>query len=475
MTMTSIHATDEETPLLQDQPRKKTPLPWFQLWLVILLQMGESMTAQVISPFAPQLIRDLGVAGGDETKVGYYVGMMYSVFFLTEACTVLHWSQLSDKIGRKPAILIGTFGLSISMYYFGLSTTFLGVIFSRASNGALNGNIAVMKSMVTELTDSTNIAQAFAYNSLAWASGATLGPFIGGLLARPAERFPSIFGDNAFLKKHPYFLPCAVPATYSACAWLIAYLFLKETVQQPISIRELVFKSANKSRPSTNPDTIITENTNRPLPLKSLLVTRVVVAGFNYVFLSLVDISFRVVQPLFLSTPIALGGLGLPPSTIGSILSFFGIIHGIFQVFFFARINDRWGPKRVFLAGIGVGIPLYLFFPAINYLASTQGLTPVVWATVFVQATLSIPLNCAYGAIFIFIAAATPNKASVGATNGLCQVAVCVARGLGPGIVSSLFSLSIAHGWFGGYFVYYIFVMVVGVALFVGSKLPHSL
>lgn len=93
MTMTSIHATDEETPLLQDQPRKKTPLPWFQLWLVILLQMGESMTAQVISPFVPQvsmimngssnglsiriqLIRDLGVAGGDETKVGYYVGMM---------------------------------------------------------------------------------------------------------------------------------------------------------------------------------------------------------------------------------------------------------------------------------------------------------------------------------------------------------------------------------------------------------------
>jgi len=42
--------------------------------------------------------------------------------------TVLHWSRLSDIIGRKPVLLIGLFGLSLSMYCFGLSKTFWGLV-----------------------------------------------------------------------------------------------------------------------------------------------------------------------------------------------------------------------------------------------------------------------------------------------------------------------------------------------------------
>ena len=60
--------------------------------------------------------------------VGYYVGLMQSLFFATQAATVLHWSRLSDIVGRKPVLLIGLFGLSISMYCFGLSKTFWGLV-----------------------------------------------------------------------------------------------------------------------------------------------------------------------------------------------------------------------------------------------------------------------------------------------------------------------------------------------------------
>jgi len=51
---------------------------------------------------------------------------------------------------------------------------------------------------------------------------------IGGALSRPAERFPNLFGNNEFLKEYPYFLPCAVPATFTVVAWLVAFFFLKE-------------------------------------------------------------------------------------------------------------------------------------------------------------------------------------------------------------------------------------------------------
>ena len=51
-----------------------------------------------------------------------------SLFYATQACTVMHWGGLSDRIGRKPVILTGLFGLSLSMYCFALSKTFLGFI-----------------------------------------------------------------------------------------------------------------------------------------------------------------------------------------------------------------------------------------------------------------------------------------------------------------------------------------------------------
>ncbi|KAG5637550.1 hypothetical protein H0H81_004181 [Sphagnurus paluster] len=281
--------------------------------------------------------------------------------------------------------------------------------------------------MMVELTDSTNIAQAYAYMPIAWSTGGTLGPIIGGSLARPAERFPHLFGDNEFLKKYPYFLPCAVPATFTAIAWLVTFLFLKETVKTPVSVSSILKLRKGKNGADTKPqiagDSIMDlPEPDKPLSLKALLTPRVLVAAGNYATLSLVDIAFRAIQPLFFSTPIALGGLGLPPPAIGNILSLYGVFNGIIQVFFFARIHDYFGSKKTFVGGMLCAFPSFIAFPVINYMARAQGLGTAVWVAVGVQTFISIGMTLSYGAIFIFIAAASPNRASLGATNGLSQV-----------------------------------------------------
>ena len=143
--------------------------------------------------------------------------------------------------------------------------------------------------------------------------------------------------------------------------------------------------------------------TEKPLPLRALLTRRVIIAAGNYASLSLVDISFRAIQPLFLSTPIHLGGLGLPPSTIGNILSIFGVLNGVFQIFFFARINDRWGSKRVFFSGVASGIPVFALFPVINYLARHNGYSTTVWIAVGFQIVISIALSLSFGPYFYFV------------------------------------------------------------------------
>ncbi|KAF8896544.1 member of major facilitator superfamily multidrug-resistance, DHA1 sub-family, partial [Infundibulicybe gibba] len=462
---------DEETPLLHSQYVKETPLPWFQLSIVLVLQLAEPLTSQVIYPFAP---RDLGI---NEGQVGYYVGLMQSLFYLTQAMTCR----------PKPVILTGLFGLSLSMYCFGLSRTFWGLVLSRSLNGALNGNIGVIKSMMAEMTDTTNIAQVYAYMPIAWSTGGTLGPIIGGSLSRPAERFPHLFGNNEFLKKYPYFLPCAVPATFSALAWVVVFVFLKETVASPVPLSQILRLQKEKtdltSPNATNPRELSapsvplkqtsTAIAEKPLPLRLLLTPRVIIAAGNYAFLSLVDIAYRAIQPLFLSTPIELGGLGLPPPTIGNLLSIFGILNGIFQVFFFAGIHDRWGSKKVFIAGIASAIPVFILFPIISHLAQSRGLSTTVWTLVILQIVISIPLSLSYGAIFIFISAASPNRASLGATNGLSQMSVSIMRAIGPAAANSMFSLSIVKNYLGGYLVYYILVVVVGASILVASRLPR--
>jgi hypothetical protein len=140
------------------------------------------------------------------------------------------------------------------------------------------------------------------------------------------------------------------------------------------------------------------QSVEEPTSLRSLLTYEVVLlASANNAFLSLVDISYRAIQPVFLSTPIEIGGLGLAPPTIGKILSALGIFDGIFQFCFFAKIHDRWGLKRVFMAGLMSAILCFALFPVINMLARQQGYSPVVWMAVGVQLQLSMILNLSFG------------------------------------------------------------------------------
>ncbi|KAF9219758.1 MFS general substrate transporter [Gyrodon lividus] len=485
----SSHLMDEETPLLRQQvqdtqgtisKKQRTPLPWRQLSILMLLQVSEPITSQVIAPFLPQLIRDIGITNGEDSRVGYYVGLMYSLFFLTEACTIFHWSRVSDQIGRKPVLLTGLFGLSVSMYCFGLATTFWGLVLSRCLNGALNGNIGVMKSMVAEITDSTNMAQAYGILPFSWAFGSTVGPLIGGSLAKPADRFPEIFGNSAFLNKYPYFLPCSVPATVTALFWLITFIFLKETTKPTKTLKQYVFGGKPMLRVDSpaprNPHTGPTSKTeDRQLTFRALLVRPVLIAAGSYATFSLVDMAFRAVVPVFYATPIEMGGLNLDPPAIGTILSLLGISGGVLVWMFFAPMHDWLGAKKMFLVAVSACLPMIALFPVINFVARDQGLNNVVWCLVGLQMALSIFASLAFGVTFMFINAAAPNRASIGATNGLAQMIVSVMRAVGPAVVNSAFSLSIEQHIMGGYLAYWVLAGMVLITLWVGSLLPQNL
>ncbi|KIY45865.1 MFS general substrate transporter [Fistulina hepatica ATCC 64428] len=460
---------DEETPLLPyssemvESMRRRTPLPLLAIAITYFLQVCEPLTSQSIYPYINQLVRELDVTGGDERRVGYYAGLIESIFFATEAVCVLHWSRASDHVGRKPILLIGTFGSMTSMLCFGLSRTFWALVVSRALTGLLNGNTGVMKSIMGELTDSTNRAEAFAPMPLVWSLGSTLGPLIGGTLSRPHDNFPGVFRAQ-FWQEYPYFLPCAVTAGYVACAFLLTLTLFKENLQ-------------------TIPKGHRRNASERPVPIRKLLTYPVIISISNYTALAFLGVMLNALLPLFLSTHRVYGGLGLSASLIGYLLAAYGASSGIFQIFFFAKIIRRLGEKRVFVAGISMFIPVFSLMPIISRLArtsesqdafasSSQALSPVVWVLIAAMLTCLAFMDLAYGAIFMFITTASPNRASLGATNGLSQASVSTFRAVGPALASSLFSFTLEHNVLGGNFVYILMLSFAFLAIALSTRLP---
>ncbi|KAG0705588.1 major facilitator superfamily domain-containing protein [Suillus ampliporus] len=461
-TATMSHETvDEETPLLlgneyaEPQPKVAvtdiTPLPWRQFSIILSLQVLEPMTSQVISPFAPQLIRDIGVTNGEEARVGFYVGLL-------------------------PILLIGLTGVSISMYSFGLSRTFWSVILSRCLCGALNGNVVVMKSMIADITDSTNMPQAYGYIPFAWQTGIALGPLIGGPLAHPTVRYPELFGGFEFLKAYPYFLPCCVIGTLAIVWWCVTILFLSESTKPSTSLaRFLGLQKSETTVSRTMPSDSDFAPKVKPLPFRDLLVTRVVIATCAYAAIALIEISFRAVQPVFYATPIEMGGLGMDTPAIGIILAVLGILNGVLQALFFVRLHDWLGGRNLYLFSVFSCFPMLALFPVISSTAKAQGLSYSVYFLVGLQLLAFVISYSAYGVVFMYINASAPNRASIGATNGLAQTVVSVTRAIGPALASSAYSLSIEQQLLGGNMVYWLMAGMVCIAIGVGSVLPRRL
>ncbi|KAI6110870.1 MFS general substrate transporter [Pisolithus croceorrhizus] len=471
MVLVTKMAIDENTPLLESpQAKTKTPLPKIQLGLTLFILFSQPMSSQYIFPFINQLIRELGITGGDDRKIGYYAGVIESLFFVTQALTALYWSRLSDYVGRKPILLVGLAGLSISNLCFGLSRVFWALVASRCIAGALNGNVGVMKSVIGEITDTTNMARAFALIPIVFTFGASIAPLFGGALVKPHEHWPKLF-SGSFWVQYPYFLPSLVSASFTALSFLITALFLKESLPSKRRKKGPQLEIGSAGAQVGNPSN---EDTS-PVPIRTLLKTySVMIPVANHGTLGLVDIGLFALVPLFYATPVEVGGLGLPPFTIGVIMTAYGTCNGLFQMLFTARVIERYGERRVFCSAVLAFLPIIATFPTMSWIIQTRkqvGLA--IWALVFVQLLSWVMVSMAYAVIFVFVTKAAPNKYSLGTMNGLSQTTTSIARSMGPATFTSLFAFSKEYNLLGGNLVYVVLLLLLCLLVFLSRRLPE--
>lgn len=201
--------------------------PTQQLLVLAICRFSEPIAFTSILAYAFVMVKDLGIA---ETDASFYAGLLVSAYAVAEALTSMGWGALSDRVGRKPIVLSGLFGVGLSSLIFGLSTNYWMAFAARLVGGALNGNVSVMQTMVAEMVKNPeHEPRAYAVQPLVWTLGSIVGSAMGGFLAQPAVFYPSLFPADGLFGRYPYLLPNLVSVGAVAIAIIQGIFFLEET------------------------------------------------------------------------------------------------------------------------------------------------------------------------------------------------------------------------------------------------------
>jgi MFS family permease len=367
-----------------------SPLPKKQLAMLAVIALAEQTVLNSISPYLPEMASTFPEV--DETKVGLYVGTIASVFALAQFSTNFFWGWLSDRIGRKPVVMLGTLLTGSCFCAFGFCRTLWQAIIVQALMGLVNGNRGVISTCLGEITDGCDQRKALVYLPVIYGIGGITGPAVGGLL---------VMQQNPFYKgkknPYPYLLPNLFSAAILTIDLILTAFFLEESLEEAKDLSLLkkkveglfswLWQFTGGARSPTylrwhrdsqhrvdgaadiNSDDESTEagesetqslllmpelfpHTDGPgLNSIGVLNRNTIILLSTYLIFQLSNISFNSIYPVF-SSAAPPTGRRLSPEEIGLSLSFAGIVTIVFQVGIFGKLKEKMGNIATYRAGL---------------------------------------------------------------------------------------------------------------------------
>ncbi|ODV93218.1 hypothetical protein PACTADRAFT_51837 [Pachysolen tannophilus NRRL Y-2460] len=212
----------------------KEQMRGFPVWKIVvicIIRFAEPIAFTSLFPYVYFMVRDFGIAK-DPADISKYVGYLSSSFAFCQFLCSIHWGHLSDMIGRKKVLMTGLILTGISMLIFGFSKNYYMALFARSMMGAVNGNVAVIRTVLGEIaTEKRHQAIAFSTMPLLWQVGCIIGPMSGYLVKNDVEKKISKRSFD-LLEKYPYALSNIVVAIGLFLSATICFLFFEETHYQ---------------------------------------------------------------------------------------------------------------------------------------------------------------------------------------------------------------------------------------------------
>ncbi|MCK6371661.1 MAG: MFS transporter [Gammaproteobacteria bacterium] len=192
---------------------------------LLLAIFVSAMPATLILPMMPSIGETLGVGGAA-------LGLLFGIYPLTSVIAAPLWGRISDRLGRKPALLGTLAGATLAFLIFGFSGSYAGLLWARALQGLSGSARGIGFAVMGDTTDGEDRAAGMGRVSAAMALAFTLGPILGAAFMDEtpgpwAQAIRAALG--APVDGFSYLLPALLGALLNAGAFLIVLVGFRET------------------------------------------------------------------------------------------------------------------------------------------------------------------------------------------------------------------------------------------------------
>ena len=263
------------------------------------------------------------------------VGLLSTSFSLAQFLFAPFWGRLSDRIGRRPVILLGLLGSAVSYAFFAMATSLAALFAARTLAGIAGANVPTAQAFIADTTTPETRARGMGIIGAAFGLGFIFGPAIGG-----------------FLSQWGYAAPAWFAAALSLANFGAALVLLPES--RPDHVRDA-------SRPGRLE--VVRRAIVQPHLPMVLLVYFLVVTSFA---------SFEAMFALYTERR-----FGFTAATIGYMFAWVGVVLATVQGLLVGRVVKRLGEQVLIPAAIlvlAIALGLVPFAGSVPVLAAACGL-----------------------------------------------------------------------------------------------------
>jgi MFS family permease len=351
------------------------------------------------------------------------IGLIISSFSVAQLLSAPLWGRVSDRYGRRPALLIGLGASALAYAVFGLASSIWLLFASRLIQGAGGGTTGVAQAYVADTVPAEDRTRALGWLSAASSAGIMIGPVIGSAAAHAGRTAPGMVAAAL----------CVINVAF-AWKWLPESKKKGGTENWNLASPQPAWRSA----------WLIVRRPGEVVP-RLIWIYAVGMLAFS---------ALTSVLALYLGAE-----FGFTEKTIGYVFLYIGLLSVAMRSMFLGPIVDRIGETWAMRAGTAALMLGFFAYPAATDLWTLAAIMPLVP----VGTALLFPATTA-------LMSRASGKGTLGLTMGIAQTYAGIARMLAPVIATFLYQR------FGHTMPFYVAggtVAVVGILTFRASPLPR--